>query len=332
MEGEFKVQEYVIALDAGKYAIKAMGRNSRGLASDLKKVDIRTKMYDLKNGYIDVEGKSHKVVFNGQELIVGEQGETKSYETSKTIFLHQICTYTAITRFLEPETKDNKVHMVLACPISVLKVETAKQEYKEFIKGNGNIDINVDGKNYSFEIEDIMIKAEGSGIVYLSPHIFDQKKIGVVDFGGLNFTFSLYTNGACLSPSSDRFVEELGATKLTNYVADDLTGYKRGNIVKFDAAERALEVGYLSNFGQIDKGSEEIIKKSKDRFFDEACEEINRHGFRIEELDGLVFVGGTTQKLIEAITKKIPNAFIATEPQWSTVEGLYKIAYKKYIA
>jgi hypothetical protein len=326
------MQEYVIALDAGKYAIKAMGRNSRGVSSDLKKVDIRTKMYDLKNGYIDVEGKSHKVVFNGQELIIGEQGETKSYETSKTIFLHQICTYTAITQFLEPETRDNKVNMVLACPISVLKVQKAKLEYKEFIKGNGVIDINVDGKNYSFEIEDIMIKAEGSGIVYLSPHIFEQRKVGVVDFGGLNFTFSLYTNGVCLSPTSDRFVEEFGATKLTNYVADDLTGYKRGNIVKFDAAERALEVGYLSSFGQVDKGSEEIIARSKERFFDEACEEINRHGFRIDELDGLVFVGGTTQKLVEAITKKIPNAFIATEPQWSTVEGLYKIAYKKYIA
>ena len=176
-----------------------------------------------------------------------------------------------------------------------------------------------------------MIKAEGSGIVYLSPHLFKNKKIGVVDFGGLNFTFSLYTDGVCMSPSSDRFVEEFGAIKLTNYVADDLSGYKRGNIVKFDAAERALDVGYLSNFGQIDKGSQEIIEESKNRFFDEACNEINRHGFRIEELDGLVFIGGTTQKLVEAITNKIPNSFITADPQWSTVEGLYKVAYKKYI-
>lgn len=326
------MQEYVIALDAGKYAIKAMGRNTRGTANDLKKVNIRTKMYDLSNGYIDVEGNSHKVLFNGQELIVGEQGETKSYETSKTIFLHQICTYTAITQFLEPGTRSNRVHMVLACPISVLKVERAKQEYKEFIKGNGEININVDGNNYSFEIVDIMIKAEGSGIVYLSPHIFKDKRIGVVDFGGLNFTFSLYTNGACLSPTSDRFVEEFGATKLTNYIADDLSSYKSGNIVKFDVAERALDVGYLSKFGQVDEGSKEVIKRSKERFFDEACEEINRHGFHIDELDGLVFVGGTTQKLVDAIKQKIPSAFIASEPQWSTVEGLYKIAYKKYIA
>ncbi len=325
------MSEYVISLDAGKYAIKTIGRNSKGLTSDIKKVNIRTKIYDLKNGYIDAEGKSHKVIFNGEELIVGEQGETKSYETSKTLFIHQICTYTAITQFLDPETKDNKINMVLACPISVLKVEKAKQEYKEFIKGTGTIEINVDDKNYGFEISNIMIKAEGSGIVYLSPHLFKNKKIGVVDFGGLNFTFSLYTDGVCMAPSSDRFVEEFGATKLTNYVADDLTGYKRGNIVKFDAAERALDIGYLSNFGQIDRGSQEIIEKSKNRFFDEACDEINRHGFRIEELDGLVFIGGTTQKLVEAITKKIPNSFIPTEPQWSTVEGLYKVAYKKYI-
>jgi len=325
------MSEYVLSLDAGKYAVKVMGRNAKGLTSDIKKVNIRTKIYELKNGYIDAEGKSHKVIFNGEELIVGEQGETKSYETSKTLFIHQICTYTAITQFLEPDTKDNKINMVLACPISVLKVEKAKQEYKDFIKGAGNIEINVDDKNYSFEISNIMIKAEGSGIVYLSPHLFKNKKIGVVDFGGLNFTFSLYTDGVCMSPSSDRFVEEFGAIKLTNYVADDLSGYKRGNIVKFDAAERALDVGYLSNFGQIDKGSQEIIEESKNRFFDEACNEINRHGFRIEELDGLVFIGGTTQKLVEAITNKIPNSFITADPQWSTVEGLYKVAYKKYI-
>lgn len=323
--------EYIMALDAGKYAVKAIGRNSKGLTSDIKKVNIRTKIYELKNGYIDAEGKSYKVVFNGEELIVGEQGETKSYETSKTLFIHKVCTYTAITQFLEPDTKDNKISMVLACPISVLKVEKAKQEYKDFIKGSGIIEINVDDKDYSFEISNVMIKAEGSGIVYLSPHLFKNKKIGVVDFGGLNFTFSLYTDGICMSPSSDRFVEEFGAIKLINYVADDLTGYKRGNIVKFEVAERALNVGYLSNFGQIDKGSQEVIEESKNRFFDEACDQISRHGFRIEELDGLVFIGGTTQKLVEAITKKIPNSFITADPQWSTVEGLYKVAYKKYI-
>lgn len=323
--------EYIMALDAGKYAVKAIGRNSKGLTSDIKKVNIRTKIYELKNGYIDAEGKSYKVVFNGEELIVGEQGETKSYETSKTLFIHKVCTYTAITQFLEPDTKDNKISMVLACPISVLKVEKAKQEYKDFIKGSGIIEINVDDKDYSFEISNVMIKAEGSGIVYLSPHLFKNKKIGVVDFGGLNFTFSLYTDGICMSPSSDRFVEEFGAIKLINYVADDLTGYKRGNIVKFEVAERALNVGYMSNFGQIDKESQEVIEESKNRFFDEACDQISRHGFRIEELDGLVFIGGTTQKLVEAITKKIPNSFITADPQWSTVEGLYKVAYKKYI-
>lgn len=323
--------EYIMALDAGKYAVKAIGRNSKGLTSDIKKVNIRTKIYELKNGYIDAEGKSYKVVFNGEELIVGEQGETKSYETSKTLFIHKVCTYTAITQFLEPDTKDNKISMVLACPISVLKVEKAKQEYKDFIKSSGIIEISVDDKDYSFEISNVMIKAEGSGIVYLSPHLFKNKKIGVVDFGGLNFTFSLYTDGICMSPSSDRFVEEFGAIKLINYVADDLTGYKRGNIVKFEVAERALNVGYLSNFGQIDKGSQEVIEESKNRFFDEACDQISRHGFRIEELDGLVFIGGTTQKLVEAITKKIPNSFITADPQWSTVEGLYKVAYKRYI-
>ncbi len=53
--------------------------------------------------------------------------------------------------------------MALACPLSVLLDAEAKEEYKNYIKGDGEIEITVNGKDYSFTIKDVIIKAEGSG-------------------------------------------------------------------------------------------------------------------------------------------------------------------------
>ena len=78
------MNEYVTSLDIGKYDVKSIGRNVAGNANDIKRISFRTKSYDLENGYIDVEGNSHKVEYNGKSYIIGEQGETKSNETSKT--------------------------------------------------------------------------------------------------------------------------------------------------------------------------------------------------------------------------------------------------------
>ncbi len=331
---EEKSINYVISLDPGKDATKAMGIELKENLELTKasKVLFRSKMYDLANGYIDVEDpNSHKVEFDGKSLIIGEQGgEHRSYETSKTSILHKICSYVAITQFLKPNTSNNKIYIVLACPITVLKETKAKQEYKDFIKGNEPIKIIVDDEKFEFEIVEIMLKAEGSGLLYLAPEIFKSKKIGVVDFGGLNLTFTLFTNGACLIPENDRFAEEFGAIQLNNYVANELTSYKKGNIVKFGTAEEALNRGYLLDYGNKDFRSVDSINKAKKRFFSDACENICRHGISLRDLDNVAFIGGTTQHIIETITDKIKNSIIVSNSQWTNAEGLFKVAIKKY--
>lgn len=325
------MKDYIIALDCGKNTLKALGRTAEGTVDDIKKVSFRSKMYDLKNGYVDVEGNSHKVKHDEIQCIVGDQGEedTENYSTSKTTLLHKICAYTAIAKFLEPNSKDNKIYMSLACPLSVLKIEKAKEEYKNFIKNDGIIKINVDGNDYEFEIIDIVLKAEGSGILNINPEMFKNTEAAIIDFGGLNMGFSLYVNGSC--KSNDRFIEEFGANKLINYVSEDLTTYKNGNIVKYDRAEKALNDGYLSDFGKPDNASIEIINRSKERFFKDAINIIERNGYQLGEIKSVIFVGGTTEKLQDVIRKNVSHAYIPEQPQWSTVEGIYKVAYAKYV-
>ncbi|CAG7841153.1 hypothetical protein CLOHAE12215_02577 [Clostridium haemolyticum] len=322
------MKEYIVSLDIGKYEVKSIGREKNGSTEDIKRVNFRTKIYDLDNGYIDVEGNSHKVEYDGKSYIIGEQGESKSNETSKTNLLHKLAGYTAITQFIEPNTKGNKINIVLACPLSVLKIQEAKEEYKSFVKGDGEINIKVNDEDYFFTIESIMIKAEGSGVLFTNSEVFQNSNVPVVDFGGLNMGFSLYRNGVC--KQSDRFIEEHGANALTLMVKDQLTIMNKGNLISYDQAEQALEKGHSITLGEINTESIERIKSAKNMFFNTAIDTIKEHGYNLNEYDNIVFLGGTTQKLKEIILSKFKNAIIPNNSQWTTAEGLYTVACAKY--
>ena len=322
------MKKYVVSADIGKYETEIVGRNLSGSKDDIKTIRLRTKMYDLANGYIDVEGESHLVKLNGKDYIVGEQGQSKSDDTTKTQFLHQLSCYTAITQLLEPGTKDNLIYMVLACPLSVLLIQDAKEEYKEFIKGDGPINITVDGKEYEFTIEEIMIKAEGAGIMYLEPKLFAEQSTAIVDLGGLNMGFSLYNKKVC--KKEDRFIEECGTDRLLELVREQLSIYKKGNIIDKNVAEKALNEGGLKKSGKLDVDSVEYIERAKQNYYEEVLGHIKHHKFDITGFDRVVFVGGTSQHIKSNIIKDLEHAHVPVNSQLCTVEGNYKVAIKKY--
>ena len=57
---------------------------------------------------------------------------------------------------------------------------------------------------------------------------------------------------------------------------------------------------------------------------------IKEHKVDVDQLDRVIFVGGTTEHIKENISKNLEHAYIPSNPQLSTVEGLYKVAFKKY--
>lgn len=322
------MKKYVLVLDSGKHSLKSIGRCVEATSNDIKKVIFRTKIFNLKNEYVEVEGNSHLLEIDGEKLIIGEQGkETEdNYETTKSTDLHKYAIYTAITQYLEPNTTENEVYIVLACPLSVLSSADAKEEYKKLIKGNGIIKLIVDNMDYEFEIKDITLKQEDSGIMYLRPELFKNKEIGLIGFGGLNMNFALYNNCVCQA----KFSEEMGSISLINHVREALTIYFKGNIVTYEQAEKTLNDGFLLKQGQPDFESVKYIENAKKRFFDEAMNTIKKHGYDIDTLDSVIFVGGTSLKIEPIIKKYLKHSFITPNAQWDSPEGLYRIAIKKY--
>lgn len=322
------MSKYVLSADIGKFETALVGRDLSLNEDSLKIETIRTKMYDLDEGFIEVEGKSHLIEFEGKKYIVGDQGQEKSDDTSKVQLLHQLTCYTMITKFLEPNTEDNELYMTLACPISMIQVPLVKEEYKEFIKGNGPITVIVDGNKYTFEIKDITIKTEGSGIIYLEPKRFENQTVAIIDLGGLNMGFSLYKNKSC--KKEDRFIEQCGTDRLIEIVREQLSAFKKGNIVSEDEATKALKDSGLKHAGKIDTKSSEFIDKAKTAYYNEVMKHIKSHKFNIDTIDSAIFVGGTTNHIKNVIEDNLNHSYIPDEPQFSTVKGLYKVAFKKY--
>lgn len=323
---------YIVSLDAGKDSVKLAGINANdeftGFES-AKRVCFKTRTYDLNKGYIDVQGNSHEVVFNKNHVIIGEQGTDRSLNTSKTEWLHQIAAYTAITQLIEPNTKGNLIDMALACPITVLLGADSKNTFRDFIKGKGPIKINVDGENYEFTINNVLLKAEGSGVLYVIPEMFRNKRVIVIDFGGLNMTVSIFTNGACVNPETDRFAKELGSVELVKEVQRKLIMHYNGNMVEYDTAEKALHRGYDTKYGKKQVDTIEVIENAKAAFFNKAMEALAYHKATLDLFDHAIFVGGTSLHLTKNIGQ-FENAYITDNVQWTTTEGLLRVAVKKF--
>lgn len=318
----------IMALDAGKYDLKAIGRNVEGNPEDIKRTKFRSKMYDMTKGFVEAEGNSYKIELDGGTFIVGEQGEQSSNETSKTSLLHKLCAYVAITKYLEPNIKDNHIKIVLACPITILKNAEAKEEYKNFIKGDGVIKVIVNDENYEFLIDEITIKAEDSGILYLNPEWFQNKKVALLGFGGLNMNFTIFENSVAV-PSS-RFSVEFGSNRLIIDLVDTLSSFLRGQNVLFEDAERALNEGVLTVLKKPQSSTISVIEKFKIDFVIRAKEELKMRGYNLDLIE-VVAVGGTVFKIDSALKEVIGKEInVPSEPQWASVEGLYRIAYVKY--
>lgn len=57
---------------------------------------------------------------------------------------------------------------------------------------------------------------------------------------------------------------------------------------------------------------------------------IKKYKINIDRLDKVVFVGGTTLHIKDIIGKELKHSFIPENCQWTTAEGGYKVAVKKY--
>lgn len=319
----------ILSVDSGKFLSKVKGLNTIDNLIDGTRVSFRSKLYDLEDGDVELAGNSYCVEYEGRRVIIGEQGTVDGVEeTNKATLLHKLCIYTAITQYLKPEEMTD-VYMVLACPLNLLKSVEYKAEYKKFIMNDGkDIEITVNNEKFIFIIKDITIKSEGSGILYLNKERFSNCEVGLIDIGGLNFQFCKYVNG--VPQPESRFTEMTGSNKLVEDLREDLEIFRKGRPVTFEQAEEALADKVLKINGSDIEESREIVKNRIHKYIqNDVIRNITKRRVSLDMLQPIV-VGGTCINIKEELKNEIQNVDIEEDPQWASIEGLFKIAYAKY--
>ncbi|MBA4509776.1 ParM/StbA family protein [Clostridium sporogenes] len=316
----------VLSADPGKNTLKCIGKEIG--TNNVKKVSFPSK-YSITNDINEeYEGNSHMIVLDDVITIIGDAGKTYDFDSNKEKDIHKLCTYIAITEFLEPNTADNDVYMVLACPLDFIAKKESKDAYKKFIGNNGEpIKVNVDGQDYSFTIKGITVKQEGSGVIYNNIEKYKDIVVALIDLGGVNFGLCLYDN--CVPIKDSRFARDFGGNYLNNLTVNELRSITKGKPITRQIALKSLIEDCLTLAKVKYSNSMDTIKQTKEEYLTTIINQIKNAGYDIDVIQP-VFCGGTTSLIKETILNKIPHADIVDNPQWESTKGLFVVANSKY--
>lgn len=315
------IESKLISIDPGKYATKAIALNKN---NTMENVYFRTKIFKLNNNIdIDAQGKSFKVGLNGKEFIIGDQGEEVDYTVDKANINHKLAVYTATTQLLEGF---KAVKLVLGCPTSIYRNKNLRNEYKNYIRNNGKVSIQVNNQTHSFLVENILVLPEGSGIVYTKPEFFKGKRVAVIDLGGLNMNFTIYDN--LVPQPSSMFTLNHGYAEIETRLTNELNS-TYGIALTSNDVQNVVRQGGVKVRGVIDPNSTQIIDGVIDQYMLKLIQEARKNNFNLDMMD-IVFVGGTSLLVHDKIKQYLPHAIIIENAQWANVEGFYKVGAIKY--
>lgn len=315
------IKSKLISIDPGKYATKAVALNRN---NKMEKVYFRTKIFRLNNNIeLEAQGKSFNVNLEGENYIIGDQGEEIDYTVDKANINHKLATYTAATQLLE----DCKaIKLVIGCPTSIYRNKNLRDEYKNYIWNNGRVRVVVNDKSYSFLIENVLVLPEGSGIVYTKPELFKDKRVAVIDLGGLNMNFTIYDN--LVPQPSSMFTINHGYAEIETKLTNELNSMYGTSFTSNDI-QNIVRQGGVKVRGTVDPKSSNVIDSIIEQYMVKLIQETRKNNFNLDMMD-VVFVGGTSLLIHDKILHHLPHATIMNNALWANVEGFYKIGAIKY--
>jgi plasmid segregation protein ParM len=308
--------KYLIVVDPGKYALKSILREGHLSES------FRMKMFENTMD-MDIHGRSYSILYEGKKYIIGEQGEEKDYDVSKTGLLHKLATYTAISQLV---SNDSIIQLVLTCPVSIYKNKALKDEYKNYIMNNGKVNIIVNDKDYHYDIENILVLPEDYGVVYIHDNLFRGKRVALIGLGGLNMNFMIVNN---LVPEvSTMFTVNHGGFELETNIINEFNS-KFGVNIDYQNVPYIIKDGGLKVKGEIIPESIEVLDNIIRKFITKIIQEVKQNGHNLDMLD-IIFVGGTSLFIKKQINSIIPHAIVIDDAQWAAIEGALKVGEIKY--
>lgn len=324
--------EFFIAVDSGKSYTKAVMRNENHV---IERVKFRTKVMEANLFENDLVLKNTSVIeYNSKKYLVGDSisEDYVDYNLTKQTNEHLISIYLAIANILDRSPNYSamaKVFLAINIPINIYKNEQKKREYEAFIQNNKKvIGIEVDGRPFSFVIENVIALPEALGPVFYEVNNYRQKRALIIDIGSLNTSF-LECNR--LIPSFDKMlVSNLGINILRSAISEHLSSVYAISFTN-DDAEQILRDRRVLIDGVEQKEAYEIIINAFEQHVKQIINYAKSRKISFANTE-IVFTGGGSILLREQLSKHFPHAtFIPSEDaQFANTLSFLKILEAKF--
>ncbi len=309
----------IIGVDAGKFGTKSVSRNEQG---SISKSVFRTKV-DEESLNLPQSESSFRVKYGSNLYLVGEDAQTVDYDLTKTKLHHKLTAYVAVTRHITPDRTE--VVLPIGCPLSMFKNAGAKEEFKNFIKGDGQVYIEVNNEQFYFTIKDVVPLPESLGVPYKNPTIYKDKLTAVIDIGGLNTNGAIYQG---LKPIKETiFTINEGATILQNKIKNRLISDMSMCFQDYEIPN-ILKNGVYVN-GVKSEGGSVIVDSIIDEHMNAIVQEMKKNNWNIKGLD-VVVIGGGSILLKDSVLQYVPQATFSETPVWDNAIAFQKVGELLY--
>ena len=278
-----------MVVDSGKM-------NSKGYA-ELNGTEItsvfRTNVVETNQ----IAHEEFRVVYADKTYSVGDSNhaiDPNHLKTEKNIDMHVISTLKMITELIDKMGLPRvglKIHLGVNMPIKQYLEPSLRTSFENLYRANHSI--KVSDREYSFEVTDVEVNAEGLGILFLNPAKFKNRRFVVCDNGGLNSSFiqvdnmrpmsgsdSLQTGVHTLCLEIDKklshkglkheqiidILEDNGKTykdeEIEKVVSECLAAHVKSIYTSLDSVSRAALTDYLFT-----GGASSIYKKELEKYF-----------------------------------------------------------------
>lgn len=304
----------LIAVDAGKSSCKSVTK----IQGKIERNQFRTKVQEVENLGIDIPPNTFKVEFNSKVYLVGEavSEEKVKYDISKKSIEHLISIYLSIAKFVD-KTGITNLSLAVGTPLNIYKNKQLKEEYEQYIQGNGIISIKVNEKLIYFRINKVLCLPEGTCPIYTDIDKYKNGKTTIVDIGGLNVNYCVFND---LVPQYEQMIiNNLGSNILRSKTSEKLSS-EYGVYISDSDIDRIIKDGYLYVNGEIQVKSKNLIQNLMKNHIQDIVNYGKSRGLTLFNANGAVVFSGGGSILLKHIIKDLyPSAIIIDDAQFSNV-------------
>jgi len=308
----------IIAIDNGKMNLKA--KHGEMELCYLNKYS--KKLTDDEN----LLGKdTYNVTYKGNNYTIGANGKSSDRNVGKASEFHIVQALTSVTRFIEPNCKDD-IYLMYGESADMYFNNRHKIDIKTKLEGKHTIYVN--GVAYNFNIEFVQVLPEGIG------HILQdlEKYAGVqyvVDIGGGTINFLKVVNGRPEPDSCRSFL--LGVNNIISEVQTELIRAGFGTYDE-DLIRQYLTTRECPNNSVLNK-MDELVMEQLEKLDDAlAVRDVNIHN--LLKVQPVMFIGGGSVLFKEHINKyyksEVIDNLVVKDALMANVRGFYEYGVAKF--